>query len=220
MSPLLSTRCLPPLLIGSLNVNQKVLFRFEMDLFLILWSIYTTPRNKQKHWLCCHGRKVYWLWSFRNSNSKWDWTIHINYRDFKDRLATYILWYSLSKDCLEQVKNVISCCKSMRSSACLPCKMPMFLRVGMREGEGPLPLAFQYLICTTKGTFDLNLAVISSLASECQHFTVGMPVFQPFYLMKLKTSKFKVFAFWSQWKYHDQIEITKSSYHKNQILKC
>ena len=69
------------------------------------------------------------------------------------------------------------------------------MKVGMREGEVPLPLAFQYLICTTKGTCDLNLAVISSLASECQHFTVGMPVFQPFYLMKLKTSKFKVLAF-------------------------
>ena len=27
---------------------------------------------------------------------------------------------------------------------------------------------------------------------------VGMPVFQPFYEMKLKTSKFKVLAFWSQ----------------------
>ena len=87
-------------------------FFWEM---MFVWSnfLYKMPRNKQKHWLCCHGRKVYWLWSFRNSNSKWDWTIHINYRDFKDRLATYILWYSLSKDCLEQVKNVISCCKSI-----------------------------------------------------------------------------------------------------------
>ena len=26
-------------------------------------------------------------------------------------------------------------------------------------------------------------------------------------------------AFWSQWRYHDQIQITSSSYHKNQILK-
>ena len=33
---------------------------------------------------------------------------------------------------------------------CMPiihkCKIPMFQRVGMREGGGPLPLAFQYLI--------------------------------------------------------------------------
>ena len=27
-------------------------------------------------------------------------------------------------------------------------------------------------------------------------------------------------AFWSQWRYHDQIQITRSSYHKNQIWKC
>ena len=37
--------------------------------------------------------------------------------------------------------------------------------------------------------------MISSLGSKCQHFKVGMPVFQPFYDMKLKTSKFKVLAF-------------------------
>ena len=62
--------------------------------------------------------------------------------------------------------------------------------------------------------------MISSLGSKCQHFKVGMPVFQPFYDMKLKTSKFKVLAFWIQWRYHHQIQITRSSYHKNQILKC
>ena len=40
--------------------------------------------------------------------------------------------------------------------------------------------------------------MISSLASKWQVLTVGMPVFQPLYEVKLKASKFKVLAFWSQ----------------------
>ena len=50
------------------------------------------------------------------------------------------------------------------------CKMPMFWRAGMREGGKPLPLAFQYLIFMVERTCDLNLVVISSLATKCQHF--------------------------------------------------
>ena len=38
------------------------------------------------------------------------------------------------------------CCKCLSSLACLECKMPKFQSVGMKEGGGPLPLAFQYLI--------------------------------------------------------------------------
>ena len=38
------------------------------------------------------------------------------------------------------------CCKSIRSSAFLWCKMPMFRRAGMREGGESLPLTLQYLI--------------------------------------------------------------------------
>ena len=38
------------------------------------------------------------------------------------------------------------CCKCRGSLTCLYCKMPMFHRVGMKEGGGPPPLAFQYLI--------------------------------------------------------------------------
>ena len=60
----------------------------------------------------------------------------------------------------------------------------------------------------------MNLVMISSLASKCQDFKVGMAFFQPFYEMKLKTSKFKVLAFWSQWRYHNQIQITRSLYNK------
>ena len=37
--------------------------------------------------------------------------------------------------------------------------------------------------------------MISSLASKCQDFKVEMPFFQPLYVIKLKTSKFKVLAF-------------------------
>ena len=42
---------------------------------------------------------------------------------------------------------------------------------------------------------DLNLVMISSVASKYQDFKVEMPIFQTFYEMKLKTSKFKVLAF-------------------------
>ena len=70
----------------------------------------------------------------------------------------------------------------------------MFLRAGMREGGKPLPLAFQHLIFMVKRPCDLNLVMISSLASKCQDFKVEMPYFQPLYVMKLKTSKFKVLA--------------------------
>ena len=71
----------------------------------------------------------------------------------------------------------------------------MIQREGMREGGKPLPLAFQYLILIIQRPFDLNLVIISSPASKCQYFKVGMLFFQPFYVMKLKTSKFKVLAF-------------------------
>ena len=53
----------------------------------------------------------------------------------------------------------------------------------------------------------MNLVMLFSLASKCQDFKVGMPFFQPFYVMKLKTSKFK--AFWSQWRYHYQIQVLR-----------
>ena len=51
---------------------------------------------------------------------------------------------------------------------------------------------------------------------------VRMPVFQLFYEMKLKTSKFKVLAFWGQCRYHDKIQITCSSYevHTIRIKYC
>ena len=49
---------------------------------------------------------------------------------------------------------------------------------------------------------DSNLVIISSLDSKWQGLKVGMLVFQLFSEMKLKTSKFKVLAFWGQCRYH------------------
>ena len=72
--------------------------------------------------------------------------------------------------------------------ACLWSKMPMFQRAGMRKGGLPLPLAFQYLILMTWRDCNLDLVMVSSLASKWQGLKVGMPVFQLFYEMKLKTS--------------------------------
>ena len=65
----------------------------------------------------------------------------------------------------------------------------------MRERGLPLPLAFQYLIFMIWRACDSNLVMISSLASKYRVFKVGMTIFQLFYGMKLKTSKFKVLAF-------------------------
>ena len=89
-----------------------------------------------------------------------------------------------------------------------------------RERGLPLPLAFHYLIFMIWRACDLNLVMISLLASKCQDFKVEMSFFQPLYVLKLKTSNLKVLAFCCQWRYHYQIQITRSLYHKNQILKC
>ena len=89
------------------------------------------------------------------------------------------------------------CCIYLHSLACLWSEMSMFQWAGMREGGESLPLAFQYLIFMIWRHRDLNLVMISSLASKCQDFQIWMPVFQPFYVMKLKTSKFKALAFWN-----------------------
>ena len=105
--------------------------------------------------------------------------------------------------------------KCLSRVACLWSKMPMFQGVGMKKGGEPLPLAFQYLILMIWKHCYLNLVMIPLLASKCQDFKVEMPVFQPFYDMKFKTSYFKVLAFCSQWRYHDQIQIIRCSYHRN-----
>jgi hypothetical protein len=59
---------------------------------------------------------------------------------------------------------------------------------------------------------DWNLVMISSVASKCQDFKVLMPVFSAILCNEIDTSKFKVLEFWSQWRYHDQIQITRIKY--------
>ena len=89
--------------------------------------------------------------------------------------------------------------KSMENFVFRP-KMAIFRRAGIREGGLPLSLPFQYLIFMIWRTCDLNLVMMSLLASKKQVFKIGMTVFQLFYEelfyeMKLKTSKFKVLPF-------------------------
>ena len=94
---------------------------------------------------------------------------------------------------------------------CLPrvaflwSKMPMFQRVGMREGGEPLPQAFPYLILMIWRPCDLNLVIISSLAAKCQDFEIRGLQFHSIKWLKNRHPKFKVLAFWSHWRYHDQI---------------
>ena len=54
----------------------------------------------------------------------------------------------------------------------------------MREGGLPLPLAFQYLIFMKGRAWDLNLAMISLLASKCQDFKLRGLQFQ--FIKRLK----------------------------------
>jgi hypothetical protein len=98
-------------------------------------------------------------------------------------------------------------------------KIAIFQRAEMREGGLPLPLAFQYLILMIWRPPDLNLVMISSLASKCQHFKLRGLKFHSIKWLNNGHPNFKVLAFWSQWRYHDQIQIIRSSYQKNQILK-
>ena len=98
-------------------------------------------------------------------------------------------------------------------------KIAIFRRAGMRKGGLPLPLAFQYLILMIWRPSVLNLVTISSLASKCQHFKLRGLQFHSIKWLKNGHPNFKVLAFWSQLRYHDQIQIIRSSYQKNQILK-
>ena len=65
----------------------------------------------------------------------------------------------------------------------------------MRDGGGPLPLAFQYLIIMIERPCDLNLVLISSLAAKCQHFQVGGLQFHYIKWLKKGHFNFKVLAF-------------------------
>ena len=108
--------------------------------------------------------------------------------------------------------------KCLPRVACLWSKRPMYQRAWLR-GE-PLPLAFQYLILMTWRQCDLDLVMISSLAAKCQDFEIRGLQFLIIKWLKNRHFNLKVLAFWSQWRYHYQIQITRPLYHKNQILKC
>ena len=83
--------------------------------------------------------------------------------------------------------------------ACLWSKMPMLQRVEMREGGEPLLLAFQYLILMLWRLCDLNLVMISSLASKCQYFklrvtssiSIHKTIKKQVHIPSLKTCYFK-----------------------------
>ena len=63
----------------------------------------------------------------------------------------------------------------------------MFQRVGVNEGGVSLPTAIQYLLLTSHDMKSLGFDFCHDIFIGLK---VGMPVFQPFYEMKLKTSKF------------------------------
>ena len=98
-------------------------------------------------------------------------------------------------------------------------KMAIFQRAGMREGGLPFPLAFDYLIFMIWRACDLNLVMISLLASKWQDFKLRGLQFHFINQLKNDHPNFKDLIFWNQERHHDQILITSSSYHKNQILK-
>ena len=56
--------------------------------------------------------------------------------------------------------------------------------------------------------------MISSLAAKCQHFKLRGLEFHNIKWLKKEHFNFKVLAFWSQWRYHYQIQITRPLYHK------
>ena len=68
----------------------------------------------------------------------------------------------------------------------------------VRKG-GPLSQAFQYL-------FLLIWRPCELLTSKCQHFKLGGLQFHFIKWLKKGHSNLKVLAFWSQWRYYDQIQ--------------
>ena len=81
-------------------------------------------------------------------------------------------------------------------------KMAIFRKAGMREGWLPLPLAFQYFIVMIWRACDLNLVLISLLASKCQDFKLRGVQFHFIKQLKNGHSNFKDLLFWSKWRYH------------------
>ena len=69
-------------------------------------------------------------------------------------------------------------------------KMAIFRRAGMKEGGLPLLLAFQYLIFMILRACDLNLVMISLLASKWQDFKLRGLQFH--FIKQLKKRSFQL----------------------------
>ena len=154
---------------------------------------------------------------FCNGLRKWKGSTFFLLFDFLKKFSIWSLDYSKKVLLKVRLKTLwhhkhTPCCKCIGSLAYVP-------EVGI-EGGKPLPQAFQFLIPMIWRSCDLNLVMISSLASKCQHFKLRGLQFHFIKWLKNGHPKFKVLAFWSQWRYHYQIQITRSLYQKNQILKC
>ena len=55
----------------------------------------------------------------------------------------------------------------------------------------------------------MNLVIISSLASKCQHFKLRCLQFHLVKWLKIGYFNYKVLAFWSRWRYNYQIQLTR-----------
>ena len=77
-------------------------------------------------------------------------------------------------------------------------KKVIFQRTRMRKGGLPLPLPFQYLILMIWRACDLDLVMISLLASKCQDCKHRGLQFHLKKQLRNGHSNFKDFLFWSQ----------------------
>ena len=103
-------------------------------------SFWMDPKQKKRPWLCRIDQSLYYLvihcCETRESITKLFGRLVL--------LGGHIMVESLNDFAVSSCS--LYCCISLRSLACLWCKMPMFQKMGMKEGGGSLPLAFQYLI--------------------------------------------------------------------------
>ena len=117
-------------------------------------------------------------------------------KDSVDSFATFEEKLDIAKEWFQSMYvRIHSGRKCLPRVACLWSKMPMFQRAGIRKGGKPLPLAFQYLISMEKRPCDLNLVMLSSLATKCQHFKLRGLQLHYIKWLKKEHFNFKVLAF-------------------------
>ena len=99
------------------------------------------------------GDSVKWVIEFLLTGTNWARFYHQNLIDL---ICIFLNWHRVRYGRVQKsIENII-----------FRPKMAIFWRAGMREGGLPLPLAFQYLILMIWKACDLNLVMISSLASK------------------------------------------------------